>query len=66
MYLQMPNNLSTTVGSTLQEDEFRRIVDDRRQECLDQLTINTTVPAGELIFLFIFYSTTASVCFSYI
>ncbi|KAF7990226.1 hypothetical protein HCN44_000031 [Aphidius gifuensis] len=42
----MPNNLSTTVGSTLQDDEFRRVVEERRQECLEQLAINTTVPAG--------------------
>lgn len=54
----MPNNLSTTVGSTLQDDEFRRVVEERRQECLDQLAINTTVPAGKLtsdkfIFLFV-------------
>ncbi|XP_012282476.1 calcitonin gene-related peptide type 1 receptor isoform X2 [Orussus abietinus] len=39
---EMPSN--TTAGSTVQEEELRRILWERQQECLEQLALNTTPP----------------------
>ena len=48
----MPGLNTTTVGSTLQEEEYGRILLERQQECLDQLALNATRPPGQSLFLF--------------
>ncbi|XP_011314840.1 calcitonin gene-related peptide type 1 receptor isoform X1 [Fopius arisanus] len=41
---EAPGNSTTTVGSTVPEEEYRRITQERRQECLEFLSLNTTSP----------------------
>lgn len=40
----MPGN--TTAGSTLLDEELRRILQEREQECLQLQTMNSTPPPG--------------------
>ncbi|XP_020710326.2 calcitonin gene-related peptide type 1 receptor-like isoform X2 [Athalia rosae] len=40
---EMPSN--TTAGSTVQEEELRRILQERKQECLDRISSNATPPS---------------------
>lgn len=47
---QMPGN--TTVGSTLLDEELRRILLEREQECMKLKAMNTTLPPGKVFFMF--------------
>ncbi|XP_024945544.1 calcitonin gene-related peptide type 1 receptor isoform X2 [Cephus cinctus] len=42
---EMPGN--TTVGSTVQEEELRRIIAERERKCMEQLANNTAPPPPE-------------------
>ncbi|XP_043268676.1 calcitonin gene-related peptide type 1 receptor isoform X2 [Venturia canescens] len=41
----MPGQNATTIGSNLQEEEHRRILFERQQECMEQLAQNATPPS---------------------
>lgn len=47
---QMPGN--TTAGSTLLDEELRRILLEREQECMKLKAMNTTPPPGNVFFMF--------------
>jgi hypothetical protein len=46
----MPGN--ATVGSTLLDEELRRILMEREQECMKLKAMNTTPPPGKVFFMF--------------
>lgn len=45
----MPEQNTTTVGSSLQDEEYRRILYERQQDCMKQLAANVTPPPGQCI-----------------
>lgn len=42
---------NTTMGSTLFDEELRRILLEREQECMKLKDANTTLPPGKVFFL---------------